>query len=224
MRRLVITGLSSALAFVAAAGPAAAGPTASPPLRVLVFTKTTGYRHASIPAAVAAVQTLAAARRVHRRRNRGRRRVHGSEPRPLRGRALPPHLRRRPGRRPAGGLRALHPRRRRLRRRPLGGRHRVRLAVVRRPGRRLLQEPPGDPAGLARRRRRPAHRRPAAPLDADRRVVRLPDAAARRRRPRHDRRDDLRPGPGRDGSRASDHVGARLRRRPRVVHGNGAHR
>ena len=60
MPRLVIAGLSSALAFVAAAGPAAAGPTASPPLRVLVFTKTTGYRHASIPAAVAAVQTLAA--------------------------------------------------------------------------------------------------------------------------------------------------------------------
>ncbi len=59
MRRLVIAGLS-ALAFVAAAGPAAAGPTASPPLRVLVFTKTAGYRHASIPAAVAAVQALAA--------------------------------------------------------------------------------------------------------------------------------------------------------------------
>ena len=44
---------------------------------------------------------------------------------------------------------SLHRRRRRLRRRPRGGRHRVRLAVLRRPGRRVLPAAPGDPAGHA---------------------------------------------------------------------------
>ena len=50
----------------------------------------------------------------------------------------------------ASRVRALHRGRRRVRRRPLGGRHRVRLAVVRRPGRRLLRRPPGTgPAAVA---------------------------------------------------------------------------
>ena len=55
------------------------------------------------------------------------------------------HHRRRARRRPAGRVRALHPRRRRLRRHPRRVRHRVRLGLVRRPGRRVLRQPPGDP-------------------------------------------------------------------------------
>ena len=62
-------------------------------------------------------------------------------------------------RRPAGGLRGVHRRRRRVRGRPLRLRHRVRLVLLRRPRRRLLLRPPGQPD----RDRR--GRGPGAPLD-----------------------------------------------------------
>jgi cytochrome c len=50
-----------ALLCVAALGLTAAAPAAEPPWRILVFTKTAGFRHDSIPAAIAAVQQLGAA-------------------------------------------------------------------------------------------------------------------------------------------------------------------
>ena len=83
---------------------------------------------------------------------------------------------------PAGRLRALHPGRRRLRRRPRGLRHRVRLGLVRQARRRVLQAAPGTPS---RRRSRPRTWRTRRPrtcptsLDPHRRVVRLPDQPAR---------------------------------------------
>jgi cytochrome c len=55
MRTLAALALAGALA---AAAPGAAAPAAAPPFRVLAFTKTTGFRHSSIPAAVAALQAL----------------------------------------------------------------------------------------------------------------------------------------------------------------------
>ena len=72
-------------------------------------------------------------------------------------------------------------RRRRLRRHPRRGRHRVRLAVVRRPGRRVLPLAPGQPAGddPGRGPRQRLHLAPAADLVAHRRVVQLPDQPAR---------------------------------------------
>src|SRR5215472_6465432 len=51
----------SAVAFCAAAlGLTASAPAAGPAWRILVFTKTAGFRHDSIPAAIAAVQQLGA--------------------------------------------------------------------------------------------------------------------------------------------------------------------
>ena len=60
----------------------------------------------------------------------------------------------------AGRVRALHPGRRRLRRHPRGLRHRVRLALVRQPRRRLLQQPPGGHAQPRPSRSRTRRTRP----------------------------------------------------------------
>jgi type 1 glutamine amidotransferase len=49
-----------ALALFSACGEGAATPAGPKPFRALVFTKTTGYRHASIPSGVAAIRRLAA--------------------------------------------------------------------------------------------------------------------------------------------------------------------
>jgi type 1 glutamine amidotransferase len=52
--RVVAVVLAALVAALAASAP----PAAAPPTRVLVFTKTGGYRHASIPAAIQAVRQL----------------------------------------------------------------------------------------------------------------------------------------------------------------------
>ena len=103
-------------------------------------------------------------------------RLHHGQPRPVRGGGLPQHHRRRAQRHPADRVRVLHPRRRRVRRRARRRRHRVRLAVLRRAGRRVLRLAPGDPAGHRPGRGPGArgHRAPAADLDPHRRVVQLP--------------------------------------------------
>ena len=145
--------------------------------RVLVFSKTGGFRHDSIPQGIAAIQALGTANDFDGRRHRGRGRVHGREPRHLRRRRLHVDDRRDPQRHPAGRVRALHPGRRRLRRRPRGLRHRVLLAVVRRVGRRLLPQPPARNAagdGRDRGRQRALDDRPAGALGAHGRVVQLP--------------------------------------------------
>ena len=74
----------------------------APAFRVLAFTKTTGYRHASIPAAIAALQKLGAQNGFAVDQHRGRGRVHRREPRAVQGRRLPADDRRRPRRQPAG--------------------------------------------------------------------------------------------------------------------------
>ncbi len=135
----VVAGLFPATTALAAPG--------DPTFKVLVFSKTAGFRHDSIPAGIAAIQQLGAGQRLHGRRHRGRHRVHRRQPGPVRRGGLAVHHRRRARRRPAGRLRALHPRRRRLRRRPRRVRHRVRLALVRPAGRRVLHAAPGEPAG-----------------------------------------------------------------------------
>ena len=212
--------------------------------RVLVFSRTGGFRHDSIPQGIAAIQALGTANGFDGRRHRGPGPVHGRQPRQLRRRRLPVDDRRGPQRRAAGRLRALHPGRRRLRRRPRGLRHRVLLAVVRRAGRRLLPQPPArnaDRGGRHRGRRRALHHRPAGPLDAHGRVVQLPapDDPGRQRQhdgrrllparpsregPRHGRRVDLRrAGRQHDRRRPPDRVVLGLRRRPLLVHGHGPH-
>ena len=120
---------------------------AADPFSVLVFSKTAGFRHDSIPAGIAAIQQLGADNGFT---------VDATEDAAAftdanlaqyaavvwlstTGDVLDAD--------PAGRVRALHPGRRRLRGRPRRVRHRVRLALVRRPGRRVLRRPPGQPAG-----------------------------------------------------------------------------
>ena len=69
---------------------------------------------------------------------------------PLRRRGLPVDHGRPAQRRPAGGVRALHPRWRRLRRHPRRGRHRVRVDLVRQAGGRVLPQPPARHADARR--------------------------------------------------------------------------
>ena len=121
---------------------------ADPAYKVLVFSKTAGFRHDAIPAGIAAIQELGAANGFTVDRHRGRRR-----------RSPPPtwpSTRRSSSCSTTGDvLNATQQtafehyiaRRRRLRRRARRRRHRVRLALVRRARRRLLRLPPGDPAG-----------------------------------------------------------------------------
>ena len=117
--------------------------------RVLVFSKTTGFRHDSIPSR-------------HRGDPRSSATTHDFQVDatedatrvPRRG-ALPQYdtvvflstTGRSAQRGAAGGVRALHQGRRRLHRHPRGGRHRVRVALVRQAGGRVLPQPPGRDAG-----------------------------------------------------------------------------
>ena len=146
--------------------------------RALVFTKTTGFRHDSIPQGVAAIRRL------------GRSHAFDVDTTADAGRFTHRNLARydvviflqttgTPIRSGAAALRlpALHPPRRRLRRRARGRGHARRLAVVRAARRHALQAPRPRPVRARGERRRRRHRRdprPAGGLDAHRRVVRVP--------------------------------------------------
>ena len=109
--------------------------------RVLVFSKTTGFRHDSIDEGIAAIGRWAA--RTSSRWTRPRTPVcSATGARALRHGRLPVDGRRSAQRQPAGRLRALHPRRRRLHRCPRCRRYGVRVELVRQPRRRLLPQPP----------------------------------------------------------------------------------
>ena len=181
--------------------------------RVLLFSRTTGFRHDSIPTADRRADRARRGGRLRRRGDRGSGRVHRREPRALPRRRVPDDHRRSAGRRRPGRVRSLDRRGRQLGRRALRGRHRIQLAVLRRAGGRLLQAAPRHPAGDRQRRgRRPSRdRRPALTVDAHRRVVRLSDQPARDRdRADDDRRIDVH---GRDdGRRSPAGLGARDRR------------
>ena len=170
----MIGKLLAALILLPAAPVTAAA--ADDPYDVLVFSKTAGFRHDAIPAGVQSHPGPGRRQRLHGHRHRGRQRVHHREPRELRGRGLPEHHRRRAQRRPADGVRVLHPQRQGIRRRARGGRHRVRLAVLRRTGRGVLRVAPGDPAGQRQGGGPGARgdRASAADLEPHRRVVQLP--------------------------------------------------
>ena len=219
--RLVLSHASCAcliaLCCVAACGSDAAARRARSRFRALVFTKTTGFRHDSIPAGVARDP---AARPRHRFSvdTTARRRA-GSPARTcarydvvifLSTTGTP--IKRRSQQR---ALRGLHPPRRRLRRRPRRVGHARRLALVRAPRRRALQAP------------RPRHRRaatvhvddrddrrdprPPGPVGTHRRVVRVPLGPAARARARAPRRG------------ASARLVPPLRWRPLGVHRDGTY-
>ena len=199
--------------------------------------RTAGFRHDSIPQGIAVIQELGAANGFTVDRDRGPDAVHRRQPRAVRRRRLPVDDQRRPQRRAADRVRALHPGRRRLRRHPRRDRHRVHVALVRPDARRLLPQPPGRHADRDRPHRghqRALHDRHPGPWSARRRVVQLPAAdqpggqrrrqrllAARQRREgaRDGRRVDLRRGRRQHHRRRSPgRVVHRLRRRPRLVH------
>ena len=135
---------------------------------------------------------------------------------------------------PAGGVRALHPRRSRLRRHPLGVRHRVRLGVVRRAGRRVLPRPPGHASTRSSRWRRSTSRTATARRRASsrRRWTREEEWYNFRTNPRHrraraavGRREHVRPARLQRTRRlrrrwaTTRSLVPPLRRRPRVLHG-----
>ena len=68
---------------------------------MLVFSKTAGFRHSSIPNGIAAIQQLGRGQRVHGHRDRGRRPVHHRQPGAVPGGGLALHHRRRAQRRPS---------------------------------------------------------------------------------------------------------------------------
>ena len=197
------------------------------------------------PAGIAAIQQLGTAERLRRRRDRGRRAVHRRQPRPVRRRRVPVDDRRRPQRHPAGGVRALHPRRRRLRRHPRRGRHRVRLALVRQHARRATSattRPERRPRrSTSRTRTSPStqglparwtrtdewynYQGPIDPaVNGNTAVADFSRAPEQRPRPRHRRRVDLRRGRRQHHRRRPpDLVVLGLRRRPHLVHGHGPH-
>ncbi len=213
--------VSAACLFPAAQASAGTKP------RVLVFSKTAGFRHPSIPIAVDAVRRLGARHGFVVDATEDGSAFTGSNLRryaavvflSTTGDVLDP--------RPAGGVRALHPRGRRLRWSPRRRRHGIRLAVLRRPGRRLLPVPPADSALAARDgqggRPPPSLHPPSVqPVDPHRRVVRLPSQpAGRRPRARDPRRGHLR-GCG-DGHGPPDRLVPRLPGRALLVHGRRAH-
>ena len=150
------------------------------------------------------------------------------EPRPLRRGRVDVDHRRRARRDAAGRVRALHPGRRRLRRRPRRERHRVHVELVRRPRRRVLQQPSREPQTATVEvadHAHPSTKHLPARWTRFGRVVQLPIQPARQGpRARHPGRDDLharRPAMGTDHPIAWCQL---LPGRPLLVHGHGPHR
>ncbi len=223
-RVALVAALALAIPATAGRATAPAGDREPPRFRVLVYTEPDSF-HASVgsvPAAVAAIQEM------------GERRSFG-----VAARTNPVVFRREVLRRydavvmvspdgdvldPRSGarVRALHPRRGRVRRRPRRLPRRARLALLRRAGRGPLHVPSAHPGGdrAHRRRRAPGDARPAATVDAGGRVVRVrPQPASVGARARDGRRGHLR---GRDdGRRPSDQLVPGVPRGPFLLHGDG---
>ena len=180
MRRLHPTrslGVATAAAAVLAVQPGPPASAADTPYDVLVFSKTAGFRHDAIPAGIQTDPRPGRRQQLHGDRDRGRQRRSPPPTWPSTRRwssSTPPATCSTPPSRRA--FESYIRRGRRLRRRPLRRRHRVRLAVLRRAGRRVLRLAPGHPAGH-RQGGGPGARGDRAPrpdLDPHRRVVQLP--------------------------------------------------
>ena len=117
-----------ALVVVCAVNFLTAAPASAALENVLVFSETAGFRARLDPGGHRRDPGARRGQRLRGRRHRGLDAVQRHQPRAVPGRHLPLDHRRRPQRHPAGRVRALHPRRRRLRRDPRGGRHRVHWA------------------------------------------------------------------------------------------------
>ena len=191
--------------------------------RVLVFTRTEGFRHDSIPAALATLRAEARAARPAGRPPPRTRAALTARRCAASARRVPLDDRRRA--RPAAGARAraLRPPRRRLARRARRGRHRARLAVLQRRRCSAARGFVGHPA-IQRAtvdvvdRTPPRDAPPPAPLDAHGRVVRVPPPARDAHVARPARRVDVRPGRAGDGPRPPDRLVAPRRAGPRVLH------
>ena len=178
MRRLLRPLLGAATAAVAVASPPCSTPAlaADAAYDVLVFSKTAGFRHDAIPVGIQTIRDLGAANNftvtatedASQFTSTNLSRFEAVVFLNTTGDVLNASQQ--------TAFEALHRRGRRLCRSALRLRHRVRLAVLRQPRRRLLRLPPGHPAGPGEgggpgpR----GHRAPGPDLDAHRRVVQLP--------------------------------------------------
>ena len=215
------------LPIIALASMLAVAPPDNEPARprVLVFTKTAGFRHDAIPAGIAAVRELGA---------EGGFVVDATEDAAA---FTPENLARYRAivflntsgevldDRQKAAFQALHPGRRRAGGRPPGDHHAREVAVVRRAGRRReVRRASAGPEGdlPTRDPRPPGHEVLARLLGMDRRVVQLrPEPAAADPRPDDDRRGLL---PGREDGQGPPHLLVpRVRERAGLVHGPGAH-
>ncbi|GAA3156331.1 hypothetical protein GCM10017687_87880 [Streptomyces echinatus] len=143
--RITTAVLGAALLLGSVTAPAVSDPAHTK--RVLVFSKTAGFRHDSIPEGVEAVRQLGRANGftvdttedagafTGRNLSRYDAVVFMSTTGDVLDAAQ------------QDAFEGYIPARRRLRGRPRGRRHRVRLGLLRRPRGRLVPEPPGDPAG-----------------------------------------------------------------------------
>ena len=119
--------------------------------RMLVFTRTAGYRHEFDPGRRRRNPRPRVSSRHRGRAHRGRRRLPGRHSRALQGGGLRQHDRQCPRPRAAARLRGFRRSGRRLPRHPFGGRHRIRLALVRAaPRGEFKSHPPGLQTGVVR--------------------------------------------------------------------------
>ena len=195
----VVASVAMPSATAAPPGRSAAALAAADPFRALVFSKTAGFRHDSIPAGIAAIQAAGRRERLHRRRHRGRGAFTDREPGPVPGRHLPLHHRRRARRREqtafedyiraGGGYAGIHAAADTEYAWPWYG-GLVGAYFASHPANQNATVKVEDPA-------HPSTDGPAGPLVALRRVVQLPDQPPRHRpRPGQPRRDDAtRPAP-----------------------------
>ena len=177
----MLTGATILAAAALVATPQAAS--AAPVTRVLVFSKTAGFRHSSIPNGIAAIQQLGAANgfTVTATEDAGQFTTANLAQYQVvvwlstTGDVLNADA--------ADRVPVLHRERRWLRRRPRGRRHRVRLAVVRRARRRVLRTPtrPSSRPRCGSRTDQRVDRPPPGELGPHRRVVQLPHQPAAQR-------------------------------------------
>ena len=147
---------------LAAVGFTAVPAQAAPDFAVLVFSKTAGFRHDSIPAGIAAIQQLATQNNFTVEATEDAAQFNATNLARFKAVIWLSTT--------ADVLNATQQTafenyirgRRRIRGRPRGVRHRVRLGLVRQPGRRVLRQPPGDPERRPSGSRTPTTRRPPA--------------------------------------------------------------
>ena len=184
MRKRVLATAAAIFAAAATTLMPTTPASAAPLTKVLVFSKTAGFRHSSIPNGIAAIQQLGATNGFTVTATEDAAQFTTANLAQYQVVIWLIDHRRRPQRHPADRLPVLHRRRWRVRRGARRRRHRVRLAVLRRAGRRLLPLATRPSSKRTVRVEAPTnvvHGPPSGHLGAHRRVVQLPHQPAGQR-------------------------------------------